>query len=223
MPDRHREKLDALALFRRAESFYFTVHFLRSQHITVQGQGSFALMTCAAFALEAYLKVLSQLQRDGPPLEGHNLRELFHDLSLETQKVARRMFLKAEGGPAEMKKRAREYQRQMPSYMKMPQSFEEALDLSANAFIEWRYNSTKPCHFHVGILLGYMRDEILKLEPDWRPYKGHPLTILNPHPDFAKPQDEESRKPVFEVLKPKPAAPNARTRNGPNPKDGRAG
>jgi hypothetical protein len=216
------EDIDPKRLFQKGESFYFTSAYLMSQGLSVLGPTGFAAITCMAFGTEVYLKVLVQIEKGENPLDTHNLRNLFHDLPTQTQREIRRQWLKEHGkdlrspvfrGPDQ------------PLGFKHPKTFEEALDLSAKAFVDWRYPSAKGTGWYMSGLPPIVRERILKARPDWRPPAGSSTASLNPHPDFVKSQDYVTASVFprgFVKMKNQPPSVRLNIRRSSNPKDGSA-
>lgn len=213
-PQRVTTEVDPEAFFRKGESFYFTGAYLMSQGLALMGPTSFASITCMAFATEVYLKVLAQIEREENWLDTHNLRNLFHDLRPQTQREIRRQWLKDSG-----KMLKRDSAGPLPPGYKPAKTFEQALDLSAKAFVDWRYG-TGGSHWYMNGLAGLARDRILLARPDWRPVAGSSLASLNPHPDFVKAKDyvTTSLPPLgFTKLKNQPPAIHLNIRRGSDP------
>jgi len=144
-----------------------------------------AFTVCESFATEAYLKSLIKIQTGTPAPPVHNLKKLFEKMDTVTQTAIRDEWMERhaksvlnldpgnapDGTPYETKKVT---------------SFDEALDLSAQAFLKWRYDF----HQHHGWYmraLGYLvRRQILKLRPEWKPEFGSYFARIDPHPDFIK-------------------------------------
>lgn len=177
-------------MYRKGESFHFVARYLQHGGLRALGGGWCAWPTSLAFACEAYLKVLAQVERNEPPFSTHNLRELFHDLLPSTQRELRKRWLKRDG------KMLKQKPLPMPGIAKHAKTFEEALDLSAKAFVDWRYNDASSSSWQLGSLPEILREHLLMLRPDWRPFAGVVASILNPHPDFIKPESEKP-PPVF--------------------------
>lgn len=212
-------EVDPRQLFTKGESFYFTAAYLMTGGLSVLGPTGFAAITCMAFGTEVYLKVLAHIEKGEPPLDTHNLRNLFHDLPTQTQREIRREWLRRHA--KELKKKMFDDGQPAPPNFKSPKTFEEALDLSAKAFVDWRYPQTKGHGWFMSGLPPLVRERILRLRPDWRPPEGSSLASLNPHPDFVKPQDEITRIPLgFRPMKNQPPAINLNIRRSTDPKDG---
>jgi hypothetical protein len=207
-------------MYRKGESFHFAARYIQRGGLQAMGGGWCAWPTNMAFACEAYLKVLAQLERNEPPYDTHNLRDLFHDVLPATQRELRRKWLKANGSMLKQKALP------PPIKIKNAKTFEEALDLSAKAFVDWRYNDENPNHWQLGSLPEIVREHLLTMKPDWRPYKGLLATILNPHADFVKPEDNIRASvplPGFANLNRKAAPIRFTIRRSTDPKDGSSG
>jgi hypothetical protein len=165
MPKRVQGKVDPKSMFRRGASFHNASVFLNNQPMQVLAQMTFAWVTCQAFACEAFLKVLTQLERRLSPLETHHLRHLFNDISPETQGRIRAEWtdkcLPGVNGS--------NFSGQLPTWWDAPQSFDQALDKCAKAFVDWRYkdSETTPLYFHLTGLPGIIRRIILERKPEW--------------------------------------------------------
>lgn len=216
------EEVDPEKLFQKGESFYFTAAYLMSQGLSVLGPTGFAAITCMAFGTEVYLKVLAQIEKGESPLDTHNLRSLFHDLPTQTQREIRRQWLREHG-----KSLKRQVVRgQSPANFKMPKTFEEALDLSAKAFVDWRYPTAKGHGWYMSGLPPIVRERILRARPNWRPPAGSSTASLNPHPDFVKSQDYVTASnfpPGFVKMKNQPPAVRLNIRRSSDAKNGGTG
>jgi hypothetical protein len=169
-------------MYQKGESFHFIARYLQRGGLQAMGGGWCAWPTSLAFACEAYLKVLAQLEHNEPPFPTHNLRELFHDLLPATQRELRKRWLKSDG------KMLKQKPLPFPGMAKQAKTFEEALDLSAKAFVDWRYNDASSSSWQLGSLPEILRNHLLILEPDWRLFEDSAVSMLNP--DLIKPKSE---------------------------------
>src|SRR4051812_19508839 len=120
------EPINAENMYHKGESFHFAARYLQHGGLASMGGGWCAWPTSLAFACEAYLKVLAQLERNEPPYGTHNLRDLFHDVLPATQRALRKQWLKRDGKMLKQKP----FPGRMGAVLKMAKTFEEALDLS---------------------------------------------------------------------------------------------
>lgn len=213
------DDVDPKDFFHKGESFYFTAAYLMSQGLSVLGPTGFAAIACMAFGTEVYLKVLAQIEKGEKPLDTHNLRNLFHDLLTQTQREIRRQWLKEHG--KELKRPIFDGPHK-PSGFKHPKTYEEALDLSAKAFMDWRYPTSRPHGWYMSGLPPIVRERILRAKPDWRPPAGSSTASLNPHPDFVKSQDYITASifpPGFVKMKNQPPSVRLNIRRSSNRED----
>lgn len=166
--------IDAANMYRKGESFHFAARYIQRGGVGAMGGGWCAWPTSLAFACEAYLKVLAQLEHNEPPFPTHNLRQLFHDLPPATQRELRKRWLKLDG------KMLKQKPLPFPGMVKQAKSFEEALNLSAMAFVDWRYNDAAPSSWQLGSLPEILRNHLLTIKPDWRPFEDSATSLLNP-------------------------------------------
>jgi hypothetical protein len=110
------------------------------------------LVVMEALAVELYLKCLSQIERSGYR-HGHDLRLLFDDLSAESRASIRRHYDEIQG-----------------TLDWEPVTLDEALDRSADAFIEFRYvyeTKGQTVFYCAGVIATAAKLTITALHPDW--------------------------------------------------------
>jgi len=121
-----------------------------------------AVITCAAFASELYLKCLILLET-GQLMKGeHNLRKLFSKLPDDTQQRVERTF-NAITAPR--------FQNSDDFYgARQPKSFRDALKHGAEAFINWRYiyEANQTDFFALFSLPKILCDMIDERKPAWK-------------------------------------------------------
>ena len=155
---------------------------------------AFAYITVHAFTCEAFLKVLTLLEKKLPPLETHNLRHLFNDVSEETQERIRRTWEERHLDDVQGKKVIGG----LPSWWTVPRNFDQALDKCAKAFIDWRYTTgteEKPLQFHLMGLSAILREIILEKKPEWPTGMGIRASEdpFDPKSDFVKAEKHDLR------------------------------
>lgn len=206
--------------FWKGESCYFSAVYLNDNRVV--GPAGFAYTVNLAFAAEVYLKVLAHLEHGEPHLDTHNLRDLYLDLRPETQKSIKKAWNKKYRGNLDNWAGM-----DLPKEIRPPRTFQEALDLSARAFVDVRYvtDDDTPVHFFMSKLPGLARNLILEKEPDWKPIAGSAYSILNPHPDFVKPKPQTARAAPrgWAILNHTAAPVDVDIRRSSDPKDGRSG
>jgi hypothetical protein len=104
---------------------------------------------------------------------------------------------------------------------KKVKTFEEALDLSAQAFIKFRYNLTEHIGWHMRALGYLVRRQILKHRPEWKPPAGSYFALIDPHPDYVKGEPKRhSRTPDgWSILNYQTPAFKVQVGNGSDHKD----
>lgn len=120
-----------------------------------------AIVTNASFALETYLKCLVALQ-SGLFLRGHDTRKLFRKLRSETQSALRAYHDKYISGKPE-------FEAAKKKGIKV--DLDSLLKRGRNAFVDFRYAYEKISvgrDWGVGGLNQALREEILKLHPEWK-------------------------------------------------------
>jgi len=220
MPKRLEDKIDAEDWFARADSFLLSNRVIETLHMEVVAACTQGVVVCGSCAVELYLKVLAQLERDTPPLHGHDLKELAHDLTGPSYRRLERAWLKECAPVIKMaKEKAND-----PQWAGFPTEFRKALAASAKAFIKWRYGEAGIVHgWYLGQITNELRNIILELKPDWRP-SDRGRALLDPKTNLAKPKDEQFLRPMdWSILNNKPAAFDFKIGRGPKPKDGGSG
>lgn len=120
-------------------------------------------VTCASFALEAYFKVLANIERRLLPLHTHNLKHLFADISDASQRR-----LEAEWSATALPRLARQMaDPNLPRDMPRVQTFQQALEMAATSFVDWRYATRKDNRFfHLPDLVPMARRVIVDQRPE---------------------------------------------------------
>jgi hypothetical protein len=219
MPKRLPDPINAQELFRTGEQFYYAAKIYRNLPPPVWMPGFSAYVILSAFSVEAYLKVLAQLERGTPPLEGHSLLDLFGDLTSKSyRRVARdwERRIKKERGPQPSSVGGK-----FAGFPDFPTKFRPALIVSSKAFIEWRYGEASvPKGWMLDGAQDELREATLELKPEWRPTMG-PMLVLNPEAQLAKAEGNRPNvAPGSAILNPKAPAFNVAVRRRSNPKDG---
>jgi hypothetical protein len=158
--------VDLKSLIQKAESFDFACKVIQA-HGPGRVVAGFALVVNSAWTCEAFMKALTLAERRLNPLETHNLRHLFDDMSDDAQAEVQERFeieilpklqqsINAPG---------------LPTKLTPPTSFGVALDRSARAFIDFRYanQSNKPMHYHLIGMPVLLRDRLYRIRPDLVP------------------------------------------------------
>lgn len=120
------------------------------------------IVTNAALALELYLKCLRSIER-GEYKTGHNLRELFDDLSERTKSEIHDAHSRCEGVHNTfflLKRRG------------LPTDLNSVLEMGQDAFERFRYaheNEAKNCVWALTPLIIIVKHLILEKRPDWEP------------------------------------------------------
>jgi hypothetical protein len=151
-----------------------------------------AFTVCEAFAAEAYLKSLAKIESGQDTPDTHNLKRLFDCISPASRKEIRKLWLK-KYGPSILNAEPITGPDGKLFELKRIKTFEEALDLSALAFIKWRYHFYEHHGWLMRGLGPLVREKILSLKPAWRPGRENPFSMLNPHPDIVKAKPEQAR------------------------------
>ena len=163
MPKRVSAHVDLPSLLQKAESFTFACRVIEA-HGAGRVVAGFALVTNSAFACEAFMKALTLAERRLAPLETHNLKHLFFDLTEQTRSQIEKRFedeilpslqsgYKTPG---------------LPKGLVPPNTFKVALERSARAFIDFRYanQSKKPMPYHLLSLPTLLRERLYEVRPD---------------------------------------------------------
>ena len=153
---------DVALAFQSAEAFDEVARVLH--RAAMQGHRyilPIAIVTNASFALETYLKCLVALQ-SGLFLRGHDTWKLFRKLQSDTQKALRAYHENyIDGKP--------EFEAAKNKGIKV--DLDSLLKRGRNAFVDFRYAyETIPAgrDWGVGGLNQALREEILKLHPEWK-------------------------------------------------------
>lgn len=200
MPKRASEHIEPSRLFQKADSFDHASKALMRLPAPLAAHCGFAMVVNAAFACEAYLKVLAKLESGLQPLETHNLKFLVQDLLTET---AARVRFEWE---RDYLPRIRDSwaNPRAPKQFRPPQSFDQAIDQSSRAFIDWRYtpDPEKPLFFHMLDLPKIVRPIILEREPSFnRVYKLDRFD-RDGNPERVRPGEYAFRTPLNRAIKP---------------------
>jgi hypothetical protein len=212
--------IDGKGAFGRADSFLFSVNFLRRQPMEVLAAMIQAHVLCDAFCTELYMKVLAQLEKGLPALHTHNLEQLAGDLSAKSYRRIKRVWT-SKHPEAQMKNI--EIPEGLPKDFKIPGTFKDALAASAQAFMDWRYGEgDRAMWWQLGGVPDELREIILEMKPEWRPLGG-PRTALDPKPPIVKGEDNLVVRPISgPILNYQPTPIHMKIRRRPDPKDGDA-
>lgn len=134
------------------------------------------LVGCRAFATECYLKCLLTMDQIKFPYT-HNLRDLFYLLP-----VGRRQKLGKEWA-SWVKGRLPKTSQDAPVGWKSPRTLGIALQQSARAFEQFRYQSTDVGGWSLMIFPWMVRDTIIEERPHWDDYEPNSLRLLDPDAD----------------------------------------
>ena len=180
----HKE--DEQYFFEQGEAFLLpTVLLYNADGGTIYDLGLPAFTVCEAFGTEAYLKSLIKLQTGDAALRTHNLKKLFELLSPDAQAAIRKEWM-VRHAPGVLNVPPGNAPDGTPYETKVVESFEEALDLSSQAFLKWRYDFHDHHAWYMRALGYLVRRQVLKLRPEWMPVSGSYFTRIDPHPDFSK-------------------------------------
>lgn len=213
-PERNDDKIDAHEYFKRADSLYYTVQFLGSFGPQVVAPCHQGYVLSGACASELFLKVLAQLERDEPPLWGHDFKELIRDLEPKTQQRLKKAW---KVHTAETVAAAKRNRKKLKEWRQFPLTYEDAVSRSATAFTAWRYGKSDVWKaWHLGGILGELRRTILERKPEWGSAGGDPKA------NFAAAEDNATdRPPGFSILNHEAAAIDPKAGRRSDPKNGR--
>ena len=186
MPKRVDPPFDVKGLMQQGDQFLHAMHLFGQQTNDEFAKVATPFVVCSSFALEAYLKVLTYIEKNLRPLKTHNLRDLFFDISPESQVILEEKWTK-EALPKIMRHHQNPY---LPSDFPRIQTFRQALEQSAHAFVDWRYAGRKddrnfslpdlvPMAWQI---IAEKRPEIRSRKQIMRPLDG-PLPPLNQEDD----------------------------------------
>lgn len=211
MPKRLDQKVDAEELFIRADGLLISARIIQLYNLQVGAVCAPGTIMCASCAVELYMKVLAQIERDEPPLWGHQLNALARDLSAKSYARIRKAWLNLNAEPIKLAKAKH------PEWTRFPTTFEIALMRSAKAFIDWRYGDTgAPKSWCLDQITQELRNIIIELKPEWRPSAGARV-ILNPETDIAEAKRNGLVGPMdWSKLDNKPAAVKVQIRRSPD-------
>ena len=207
--------INAEDFFARADSFLLAERVIEIFDVQVVAAAAQGVVVCGSCAVELYLKVIAQLERNGPPLEGHDLEKLVRDISGESYRRLKLAWLREAAEPI----KTALANRHDPQWKNFPVTFEEALKQCSEAFVEWRYgNGGLTSGWFLSQITNELRNIILELRPDWQPTQlGR--TVLDPKTNPAGGKNQSFlRRMDWSKLENKPAAFNVevRRRTGPN-------
>lgn len=172
---RNRDKIDAEELFMRADGLLLASRVIKLFNPSIGAATAPGSITCSSCAVELYLKILAQLERDEPPLRGHDLKELMQDLPRSYFLRFRKAWYASFGGKAKIDEVRRD-----PEWAEFPATFEDAVAGSAQAFIDWRYGDTSvPKAWYLDQITQELRNAITELKPEWEMKEGGRI-LLNP-------------------------------------------
>jgi hypothetical protein len=125
----------------------------------------FPMVTCSAFSLELHLKCLVLIEGRNARKEGHNLKDIFSKLSLESKQKIRNGY---EQSRASDRAKFAAIKGIPP---RPPDDFEFVLNASSKAFEKFRYAYEGIVENQTGWLAGpiidSVRARILELKPEW--------------------------------------------------------
>jgi len=206
--------IDAEESFKRGDSFLLAHSFMESQPVEILAPCSAAHVTISAFCVEIYMKVLAQLERGEPPLGGHDLKRLAHDLTFGSFRRIERAWKMAN-------KESLKHRNRVPDWARIPAKFDEALRRSAKAFVEWRYGEGSDLRsWYLGGVSEELRAIILERKPEWRPLSG-PRALLHPKTEPAETEQNDVLATFrWAIMNRKPTPFNFSSRERPSPAPG---
>lgn len=118
-------------------------------------------VVCGAFALELQLKCLVAIETGREPPRGHDLREIFALTSDSSQESIQQTYSRLLDEAPDLTGQYKD--------AGISLDFDDVLDDCKDAFIEWRYHHEfeKRKSWMASPILKAVRDEILKLRPNW--------------------------------------------------------
>jgi HEPN domain-containing protein len=162
MAEKQKSEPDVKLVFLNAEAF------LEVSKVALDASNkgntkilNLALATTTSFALEIYLKCLLLLETGNAPRD-HDLYNLFHSLKSATQ--------------SELTKDHEKFVKLNPAFKArlteegLPLDLEELLKRGRNAFVDFRYayeHDPVRSDFALNGLTKCVREQILKIQPDW--------------------------------------------------------
>lgn len=149
--------VSALSLFEKGDSFFEAGALLGSVPDDYP-KHQFAHVTCFAFALEAWLKVIAIEQKKVSPLRTHDLLELFDDIPSEAQQLIEETWKVKCLAVVVLQRMHGLVPRDTPTTLRA------SLERSRDAFTAWRY-SDDPIEWHLGGLMSIVRDYVLETVP----------------------------------------------------------
>ena len=174
---------DPKMIFAYGESYRLAGDHLRSAQTA--WRFTFPTLVCIAFATELYFKALIAIEKGKAP-HGHDLSNLFRQVSKNRQLRVRQLFNEQTKAPAIMESR-----KNHAAFMEArgialkPLTFDAALEASAKGFEQLRYGyELRPgfewmgahiCNAIVGV--------ILEIHPDWLNHTPGPPEVVKMPPE----------------------------------------
>jgi hypothetical protein len=215
MGKRLDEMIDTRELFSRGVEFISAANILQAQPPQVFVRVIPPVAVCQAFGMEAFLKVLAQLERGEPPLEGHILTALFNDLKPSSRRRIERAWRKEnEAKFKKINSTGPEWARDFPT------TFQKALERSSKGFVDWRYPKPgrRPAFF-LHPAQEELRLMILEMDSTLGA-KDAARVRINPQTGLAEPKNDGAQLPVrIRVIDGQPAPIDIKFRRRPDPKD----
>lgn len=163
MPKRIDPPFDLKSFMAHGDQFHLNMMLIGRQPNHVFPSLATPFVASAAFALEIYFKVLANIERHLLPLKTHNLLHLFNDMIGETRDRLERRWTN-ECLP---KIQAQFDSPYLPSDFPKLQTFRQALEMSADAFVIWRYAPrSRNRSFPLPDLVPITREIIIERRPE---------------------------------------------------------
>ena len=179
-----RAPIAAEKIFQHAGCFYQALNVLQAvaPHPRENLHGAVTLaepvVVLGALTTELFLKCLSCIEI-GKASHGHDLKELFDELSAETRARIEHAW-DSEIVPL----RSEEWDRIEALGLSMPRDLRSALAKGSEAFKRIRYSyegNTEGVHFYVGDLPALLEKLILEIKPEYEAYRRKPLPLPGSH------------------------------------------
>jgi len=151
-----RRKMTSEQWYGRGEHFLVAADILKR----VNNNLGYPIVVAEAFATECFLKCLSLLET-GQYKEVHDLAKLLESTSAESRKKIADWWTAAEMPHGKPKALG------LPPDVKVPGNFEEALAMSKDAFLSFRYVLDDVAGWWLSALQFDVRRRILELKPEW--------------------------------------------------------
>lgn len=132
------------------------------------------MIVLGALTTELFLKCLACIET-GKPSRGHNLRQLFDELSTEI-----RARIEKAWNSEIASRRAEEWNRIEAFGLSIPRDLSSALTKGGESFNRIRYSyegNTDGVHFYVGDLPALLENIILEIKPEFEIFRRKPLPL----------------------------------------------